>query len=388
MGHPERETIPDAPRPDRAPEPDSKSQTRVTPRDEIGDTIPDRPPPDPPVDQDEPLSVPPSSPLSSPDVPVAAVHPEKPSAQTAKLTSPATERASVTRSSKVGLWIGLALLTLGAAGFWILNHLPGSGESTAPAGTGLATAQRPSTAGVLAGTPEETSGSEVIETPTPTEPDVPVVAVKGKEKAAKPVPTIRPTLLPMATPEPTSPTPEVTVTVSRGLKLRVEPEQARVFLDGKLIGIADDWDDRGGGSLLVFVRPRAQKYTLRVAYPGYADLNVLLTVDPKAKTEFADLKKELLKGTPAGPTGPEGKIDRPDYHTTGRIRFDVKPKDAMVVIDGQAVGAASAFEETDLELNGPAVHEVAVLAGDKKKTFRVLVSLTTGSLRATVKAKL
>jgi hypothetical protein len=180
----------------------------------------------------------------------------------------------------------------------------------------------------------------------------------------------------------------VKVTARRGLKLRVAPKQARVFLNGTFVGTADDWDDKGGGSVLLFVRPATQVYSLRLAHPGFADLNLELTIDSLAAEEVVEMKRDLTKGTPAGTTGPEGTIPGIDYRTTGKVRFDVKPKESSVAVDGKPVGNVSDWEETDLELSGPAVHDVAIQSGYQKKVVRVLVSLRTGAVRATIKEKL
>src|SRR5262249_9590773 len=85
---------------------------------------------------------------------------------------------------------------------------------------------------------------------------------RTRHKAATPVPA--PTAAPTPVPPPdlsiaflgethaSWPYPPATTAhaVSRhGLELRIVPGTARVFLDGKYVGIADDWNGQGSGSI-------------------------------------------------------------------------------------------------------------------------------------------
>src|SRR5450759_212622 len=51
---------------------------------------------------------------------------------------------------------------------------------------------------------------------------------------------------------PTEPPAYDTFSVGKAVKVNISPSQARVFLDGRYIGISDDWDDSGGGALVTF----------------------------------------------------------------------------------------------------------------------------------------
>ena len=99
---------------------------------------------------------------------------------------------------------------------------------------------------------------------------------------------------------------DLTVTIRRFLKINVSPSQARVFLDGNYIGISDDWDDAGGGALLTF--NLEGQHRLRICYPEYHDLLVDIVVRSTASDDKVTIEQELAKGTPDGPTGPEGKL--------------------------------------------------------------------------------
>lgn len=315
-------------------------------------------------------------------------------------TEPAVEKSRPAGNARARFWSILALAGLACVAVGILlNRAPdeGVGSQQAALGPGLTPsptrstefAAPPGTAAEPA--PPETAGAEAVSSPTAVESPVPSpVRTKGKSgkgEAGSPtaVPTPAETATPTAVP---TPVPDLRISARLGLKLKIEPDQARVFLDGKYIGIADDWDNRGGGELLMFVLPQTRTFMLRVAHPGYADLNIEVTIGAKDAEETAEVKRALLKGTPAGPTGPEGKIPGIDASTTGKVRFEVKPKEAQILVDGQTVGTAAEWNEKDFDLTGPAVHEVVVRAGENKKTFRVIVSPSTGTALATVKAKL
>jgi hypothetical protein len=180
---------------------------------------------------------------------------------------------------------------------------------------------------------------------------------------------------------------DLTVTIRRFLKVDVSPNQARVFLDGRYIGISDDWDDSGGGSLLAFNLEGAHR--LRICAPEHRDLIVDLIVRSTATDDKVTIDRSLEKGTPDGPTGPEGKLKRPSYRTVRGAVFNIEPPDAMVTVNGREVGPASKFAKEDLQFADMAVYEVVLTApGHEPKTLRVLVGPTAGEVRANIKEKL
>lgn len=169
--------------------------------------------------------------------------------------------------------------------------------------------------------------------------------------------------------------------------MNVSPSQARVYLNGRYIGIADDWDDAGGGALLAFVADG--RYRLRLAYPGRKDSLVDVIVQGIAHEDKVEVERDLEKGTPDGPTGPEGKIPRPDYQTTSLARFEVEPPFAIVSVDGREMGPASRFFQQDMLFREQAVFEVVLTApGYQPKRVRILVSPSVGKERAIVREKL
>jgi len=177
---------------------------------------------------------------------------------------------------------------------------------------------------------------------------------------------------------------DLTVTVRRFLKIDVSPNQARVYLDGRYIGISDDWDDSGGGSLLAFNLEGTHR--LRICAPEHRDLIVDLIVRSTATDDKVSIDRSLEKGTPDGPTGPEGKLKRPNYRTVGAAVFNVDPPDTMVTVNGREQGLAS---KKDFHFPEMAVYEVLLTApGYEPKALRVLVGPTAGEVRANIKEKL
>lgn len=187
-------------------------------------------------------------------------------------------------------------------------------------------------------------------------------------------------------PRPTEPPAYDTFSVRKTVKVNVKPSQARVFLDGKYIGISDDWDDFGGGALVTFSEGR---HRFRFTHPGMKDLLIDVTFGAKGADDKIELDQKMEKGESGAPAGPEGKISSPDYKTSGAVRFEVKPPDATVSIDGRSMGPASQYKDKEVKLHEPAVHDVVLSApGYKSKHLRVIASASTDKNLATVKESL
>jgi hypothetical protein len=177
------------------------------------------------------------------------------------------------------------------------------------------------------------------------------------------------------------------VITRRLVKLNVTPDQARVFLNDRFIGISDDWDDAGGGSLLAFASDG--RHRLRFAYPGRKDFLVEVLVTGNAVEDRVEIEHELQNGTPAGPTGPGGKLPRPDYQTSGLARLAVEPAFARVSVDGHDMGTAGRFVEQEMQFREPGVYDVVLTApGYQPKRLRVVVSSAVGKERVVLREKL
>ncbi|HTS03597.1 MAG TPA: hypothetical protein VMN04_13830, partial [Thermoanaerobaculia bacterium] len=229
----------------------------------------------------------------------------------------------------------------------------------------------------------------VVETPeaAPTPP--------APARRARPHPSAGPETAPAAAaPAKAAPTKtparkpaDLTVTIRRFLKVNVSPSQARLFLDGNYIGISDDWDDAGGGSLLTF--NLEGQHRLRICYPEYRDLVVDVVVRSTATDDKVTIDRDLEKGTPDGPTGPDGKFHRPNYKTVGAVLFNVEPPDAIVSVNGKDYGPASKWAKDEMEFRDMAVYQIGLAApGYEPKTVRLMVAPTAGELRATIREHL
>jgi hypothetical protein len=73
----------------------------------------------------------------------------------------------------------------------------------------------------------------------------------------------------------------------------VDPEEALVTINGKLIGKADDWDDAGGGQKYEFDRKGV--YFVKLSLAGYRTRWIKIVVRPLAENAYADVDLELKK---------------------------------------------------------------------------------------------
>jgi serine/threonine-protein kinase len=246
---------------------------------------------------------------------------------------------------------------------------PAAPAAASTAGPAVAVVETPAaSAGPAASTPVPAPKKTKVR-PTPGE-----AAVSPAAAAAKPtVPAAR--------------RADLTVTIRRFLKINVSPSQARVFMDGNYIGISDDWDDAGGGSLLTFNLEGQHRF--RICYPEHRDLLVDVVVRSTAADDKVTIEQDLPKGTPDGPTGPEGSFRRPNYKSIGAVLFNVDPPDAMVNVNGKDYGPASKWLKEEMTFANMAVYQVTLSApGYEAKTVRVLIAPTAGELRATIKERL
>ena len=170
----------------------------------------------------------------------------------------------------------------------------------------------------------------------------------------------------------------------RFAKFSSSPDQARIYVDGRYAGIADDWDDRGGGKTLPFSTDGTHR--VRMELPGYRTLRLDVLVTDSAKDETVEIDDELKR---------ESRVDYPKLHgpadrTVGPVEFQVAPADAVVSENGKPLGAAASFTAASpLRLSGPAVHDLVLSSpGYEPKTVRILVSSNADRERATVKVQL
>jgi hypothetical protein len=126
--------------------------------------------------------------------------------------------------------------------------------------------------------------------PEPLLPDAPAaVPVAPAPAAAEPEP-------PVAEPEPVPPpAPSVPIAAvfetRRAAEFHVDPEDTLVTVDGRPIGVADDWDDMGGGKQYVF--PGPGEYLIQLSLAGFRTTWIKVVVGPGATRDVVDVDTDL-----------------------------------------------------------------------------------------------
>ena len=170
--------------------------------------------------------------------------------------------------------------------------------------------------------------------------------------------------------------------VRRAMKFQISPDQARISVDGKYVGIADDWDDHGGGKTF----PLAPgTHRVKATLPGYRDLNLQIVVSPSGDKDVESAGDDMKRTSKE----PFSKIAKIDYSTRGDVFFDASLGSARVLVDGHEQGIGSTFTAArPLTLSGPMVHDILLTDGPKSKALRVLASSTADDSRVLIKEKL
>jgi len=178
--------------------------------------------------------------------------------------------------------------------------------------------------------------------------------------------------------------PDNVYRTKRFARFGVSPDQARLYIDGRYVGTADDWDDSGGGKEFQFAWEGVHR--VRLELPGYRDLNLEVVVTSAAQEETVEIDDELDRVSRV----PYPKLSSVSERTTGAVAFEVEPSDATVAQGGRALGPASSFgPSSPLRLSGPAVHDFVLSApGRKPKTVRILVAPNAGKDLAKVELEL
>ena len=79
----------------------------------------------------------------------------------------------------------------------------------------------------------------------------------------------------------------------RGARFRIDPDKAMVTIDGRSIGVSDDWDNRGGGKIWYF--SHAGTHYGKFSLHGYRTEWVKIVVRSDAGEEVADVKLDLRR---------------------------------------------------------------------------------------------
>jgi hypothetical protein len=170
----------------------------------------------------------------------------------------------------------------------------------------------------------------------------------------------------------------------RAVRFTSSPDQARLYLDGRYIGIADDWDNRGGGRELELAKGT---HSVRMELPGYRPLVLEIQVTDESGKDSPSIDQEMERFDRMA----FERLPAPADRTTGSVEFVIEPPDATVSEGARTLGAAANFGPASaLELKGsPAVHDIVLSApGYKSKLVRILVAPNAGKDRAKVKETL
>jgi eukaryotic-like serine/threonine-protein kinase len=170
----------------------------------------------------------------------------------------------------------------------------------------------------------------------------------------------------------------------RAVRFTSSPDQARLYLDGKYIGIADDWDNRGGGSELEFAKPGT--HYVRMELPGYRTFVVEIDVSDDADKDSPSVDEEMDRRERVS----YDHLPAPAARTTAAVEFSIQPPEATVIENGREIGPASSFgSASPLRLAGPAVHDLVIASsGYRPKLVRILVAPNAGKDRAVIQESL
>jgi eukaryotic-like serine/threonine-protein kinase len=381
-------------------------ESEMTRRAVAAAAVPTIPPPPPPArgggraDSPPPPAAPPT--LAPHDAPTVASAPRR---STAAAAAPAERRR---RISPLPYLLGAALVVIA-----ILLLQRRSPRPAAPAAAGAVptAAAAPTTsaardaAAPATPPPAEAAAAPAeiptaLPTPGPSEAASASVGVP-RSAAARPTPRRAPTAAPVEDVVAAAPAPppahaasssaasarpdrvDATYTTRKGVRFTSSPEQARLYVDGRYVGIADDWDNRGGGRAFEF--DADGPHYVRMELPGYQTRQLEIDVRPDAK-DSVSIDEDLERFSHA----PYEKLSAVSAQTTGAVELHVEPPDASVSENGKYVGPASSFgSESPMRLKGPAVHDLVLsAAGYKPTTIRVLVAPNAGKDVAKVSEKL
>lgn len=118
------------------------------------------------------------------------------------------------------------------------------------------------------------------------------------------------------------------------LRFQVTPENAEIFLDGYYVGTADDFD-----GMFQRLRLAPGEHDIELYLSGYHSVRQKLLVQPGATFRVRYSMEALKPGDtpdprPVAPAAPAPER-RPGRSEFGSIAIRVRPRDAVVMIDGE-----------------------------------------------------
>jgi hypothetical protein len=172
------------------------------------------------------------------------------------------------------------------------------------------------------------------------------------------------------------------------VEIDVSPGEARVYLDGRYIGAADDFS---GDPDSLSLRPGSHRLEFRLE--GYASLSIDIDAEPGAKVEVHK-KLHRMSGTkryePSEAPVERYKEDaweqrapvtRSPARERTRLRLTARPGDAAVYIDDRFLGTAEELGRTDGGVPLPPGRHTITVSRPGFKTRTVEVNVARGEAK-------
>ncbi len=301
------------------------------------------------------------------------------------------------------LLIGTAALILAAAAFLYVVLQPGGSRNIArdffPARSSARTAATRPPAPAVSSATAPVSVSETTSLPPAATSAIPESATIGE-----PRPNAKAAVPKQSAPQPSrsaktaseesgesatappAPAPDTSTAVDRvyharrGMKFQISPDQARLFIDGIYVGVADDWDDHGGGQVFPF---KPGTHTVHAKLPGYKDLSLQILADASASRDVESANDDMTRVSKDA----YQKVAKVDYATSSGVLFSPKFGAAEITLDGKPAGTAAQYTPpAPLKLSGPMVHEIVIRRiARPDKIVRVICASTAGKDNVEIK---
>ncbi|MFN2385805.1 MAG: serine/threonine-protein kinase, partial [Thermoanaerobaculia bacterium] len=166
-------------------------------------------------------------------------------------------------------------------------------------------------------------------------------------------------------------------------RFAVRPEQTRIWVNGRYVGVADDWDGWGGGTEFPF--GRAGIHRVRLELPGHRTVELAVLRTDEAPRDSVKIEDRMERRAAI----PYPKVPGLDARTRRLLELDVEPRHAVVSAGGRTLGRGATLATRALRLSGPAVHELQVAAPNHRpRVLRILVSPRLAEEKTRVKVKL
>jgi serine/threonine protein kinase len=248
--------------------------------------------------------------------------------------------------------------------------------ATSPAPTQAPPAGRPGAAAVAAPEPAPSAPEHA----RPQRAPGPAVAEPGAPPPVPAAPAAREPEPSRDEPDETPDPPAADQTLRSGLQVafHVTPPDAYVLVEGRVIGEAQEWSGQRGARTYTF--PGAGSYLVKIRKPGMKERRIAVEAGGGGSSVIAANLQPLAAAD----------VDASDLRTV-RVRegvsFNVKPAQAVVEVDGQAMGPARRFaggflRPKEMLTLSPGKHRISlVLPGYRRKDILVEVTETADKER-------